>query len=164
MSQATEVTKSAIKPEIVEMAASISKVMTLDKSTGIATCEEGTYKNLLPEGLTEEIVVAVQDYNGKMAAAASLALGNAAIPAMTKNKDLNKATLTLPTVGKDYIGVNFDRSRQVPARDENNQPCGTKTKFGSTSAEYSMYATGSRGQLLAVKKELAEQALAAFGS
>jgi hypothetical protein len=162
--KAAESKAGVINQEILDLEQMLAKVMTLDKKTGKIEIEEGTYVKFLPEGITEEQVKSVQAYNSLMATAAGLAVGNMAIPTMTKDAELNKVTLTLPTVGKDYIGISFDRSRQVPARDDNNQPCGTRTKFGNLSVEHAMYSTKSRGQLLAVKTLLGEQAMASFGS
>jgi len=158
--------KATIKPEIQELSDRIGKLITIEKKNdqGVVVVQDGAYLSLLPENLTKETVEAVQEFNGKMAAASALAVGTAAIPIMKKDQNLANVTMSMPTVGKDFIGVNFQRERQVPARDENNQPAGTKTKFGSTSVEYGMYSTKSRGALLSVKTLLAEQAMAAFGN
>lgn len=160
---ATETTKSNIKPEIVALADKVKALMNMDKKSGIATVADDTYTKLMPEGLTKEIVEQVQTYNSQLVAAGALALGEAAIPVMKKNDAVDRATLTIPMVGKDYIGLSFDRSRQVPSRDADNNPNGTRTKFGSTSAEIVQYGTKSRGQLLNVKNLLGEKAAEAFG-
>jgi hypothetical protein len=155
--------KSPIKQEITELSEQIAAVMTMDKKTGVCTVPDGIYVKLLPAGITEEIVKDVQTYNSNFATAAALTVGEAAIPVMKKDKELLNASLEIKTVGKDTIGVSFDRSRQVPSRDENNQPNGTKTKFGSTSVEIVSYGAKTRGQLKLVKEMLAEKAFASFG-
>lgn len=161
----TETTvKHNIKPEIRATADLLKAEIALDKKSGIATVDAGTYIKLLPPGLTKDIVEAVQAYNTQIVAAGALALGEMAIPVMKKDANLDRATLTIPMTGKDYIGVSFDRSRQVPSRDADNNPNGTKTKFGSTTTEIAMYGTKSRGQLMQVKNLLGELAVAAFGS
>jgi hypothetical protein len=157
--------KTAIKPEITDLEKKISEAMKMDikDNVGICTVEDGLYVKMLPEGITEDHVRTIQKYNSQLAAASLLAVGNVAVPAMREHSNLNKVSLEFPTVDKDHIDVNFDRSRQVPSRDENNVPNGTKTKYGSAQVSYSMYGTSSHGQLLAVKKMLAEQAMEAFG-
>lgn len=114
--------KSTIKQDILDLSASLTKVMTIDSKTGSVTVEPETYVKLLPEGLSKEQVIQVQDYNSRLAAAAAHAVGMLAIPVMKKNKDLDRASMSMGTVGKDTLSVNFDRSRQVPSRDEHNQP------------------------------------------
>jgi hypothetical protein len=161
----TTETISKILPEVREKAEELKKeIPPASIKAGSVTVDKATYVRLMPANVTEEMVENVQAYNSLLVAAGSLAIGELAIPAMKKDKALDRITLTIPMTGKDYIGVAFDRSRQVPSRDAENNPNGTKTKFGSTSVEIAMYGTKSRGQLLIVKNELAELAKAAFGS
>lgn len=158
----TTATKSAIKPEILELSEKLKAEITLDKKTGVATVSPDTYMKLAPAELTKDVLESVQQFNANMIAASAHAIGTLAVPAMKKDASLDKVTLTIPTVGKDYIGVAFDRSRQVPDRGADGVN-GTKTKFGSTSTEFVIYGTKSRGQLLNVKNELSEMAMKAFG-
>jgi len=160
--------KSPIKSEIQDLSDRIGKTLKIDKEvvSGVAkaTIPDTTYIDNLPEGITKEVVEQVQTYNTQMGSALALALGSAAIPAMKKNADISSVEVKMPVVGKDYIAVDFTKERQVPSRDENNQPNGTKSKFGNTTVEYGMYGMTSRGQLLAVKTLLTDQAMAAFGN
>ena len=159
----SEKDKTVIKPEVLEMSELISASLTMDKKTGKCSVPDNLYVSLLPEGITEDVVRTLQKHNGTVVAAAAHAVGEAAIPVMKKDKELDNVTLEMKTVDKDAIGVSFDRSRQVPSRDENNKPNGTRTKFGSTSVEVISYNAKNRGQLKAVKELLAEQAHKAFG-
>ncbi|EKD22716.1 MAG: hypothetical protein ACD_84C00001G0008 [uncultured bacterium] len=156
--------KPVIKQHILDLSAEIAKGLKIDPKSDVVTVEEGLYVKLLPENLTKEQVIAVQEYNTRIAAAALHAVGTMAIPVMKKNADMKNISMSMPTVLKDSISVRIDRSRQVPDRDENNQVVGTKEKFGSSFVEYCMYGVGSRGQIKAVKTLLSEQAMAAFGT
>ena len=155
--------KSGVKPEVRDMAKRVTEIFEIDKKTGATVPTAGAYVQLAPAHLTKQIFEDVQAYNNLFLAAGALALGEAAIPVMKKNADLDKVTLTIPMIGKDYMGFAFDRERQVPSRDADNNPNGTKTKYGSMSVEIVSYGTKTRGQLSQVKAELGELAMAAFG-
>ncbi len=158
-----EAVKSTIKPEIQKLADALTKEMTFDKKTGIISVDAGTYVKLMPADLTKDMAEKVQAYNNQLVAAGALAVGTMAIPVMKKDENLDKVTMVVPMIGKDYAGFAFDRSRQVPSRDADNNPNGTKTKFGSTSVEMVAYGTKTRGQLSNVKTLLGELAAEAFG-
>lgn len=155
-----QATAKPVKQEIVNMAELIKSRTTLDAATGVATVAKDLYEHLLPEDLPRETVERVQAVNAEIAAAATLAIGELAIPAMKKNKDLSRVTLNIPATGRDSFEVTFDRSRQVrsaPGSDE------MVTKFGTTNVGFVTYGTRNRGQLAAVKAQLAEQATKALG-
>ena len=154
---------SDIKKEVVDLAAVLKKEIKVDNKTGIATITDGIYEKNLPDGLTKTAIEQLQAYNTRMAAAATLAVGEIGCDTFKKHKDLDSIDLEVPLIGKDRLNISFDRSRQVPLRGENGVT-GTQTKYGSASVSYDMYGTGPRGELKKVKQYLAEQALAAFGS
>lgn len=162
MTAKTETKATVIKQDILDLEKLLAKEMTIGKD-GVITVAEGTYIKLLPASVTEEQALELQAYNTRLAAAATLAVGNMAIPAIKKDKALDRVTMNMTTLGKDYLAVTFDRSRQVPSRDADNVPNGTKDKFGMTTVEYGMYGAKSRGELLKVKTMLSEMATAAFG-
>lgn len=159
--------KDDIKPidqEIVNMAAAITAELKVDPKTGVGTLSRAdVYEALLPEGLTAQIVADVRAHDGKMAAAGLLALGEATVPLMKKHKDLTSTTLTIPATGKDSFSFSMSRERQVPDKGVDGT-YGTKTKYGSGTAEFNMYGTKTNGQLKTVKQTLAAAALASFGS
>ena len=159
---ATEV-KNGVSQPVLELTERISHGLTMDKKTGIAAVDEKTYVNLLPEGLTEEIVKQVQVHNMNFVAASLNALGEASIPVFKKQKDLPSTTLTVPMIGKDSITVNMERSSMVPGKDEAGNPTTTE-KFGTSSVKMDIYGVHKRGDLLKVKRLLAESAQAAFGN
>jgi hypothetical protein len=157
----TETAIPGVKQDIINIAAAIKKDMTLDAKTGVITVNKDLYERLLPEGLTKDTIELVQQHNTEFAAAAGLAIGEVAIPAMKKHKELERVSVSIPTVQKDAFNLNFDRSRQVP--DRNAEGGGTKTKFGSLGVEFQMYGAKSRGQLGKVKEHLSSLALDALG-
>jgi hypothetical protein len=154
----------AVKQEVLDMSEKLRQHAKIDPKTGeITGLTAATYVSLLPADVTEEQAKSLQVHHATMVAAAAHAVGHLAIPVMKKQKDIDKVSMVIPMIGKDFLAVDFDRSRQVPARDADNNPSGTKTKFGSVSVNYEVYGTGTRGQLKAVKQELSELATAAFG-
>ena len=153
-------TASNVKLHILELSERLQSEITLDKKTGVGTVAEGTYERLLPGGIDMDTVKKINEHNQAMVAAGTHALGVVSIPVMKKDNDLGRTTLVIPTVGKDYMGFAFDRSREVRAPGSDTPV----TKFGSTTQEIVTYGTKNRGDLAKVKSELAEMALDAFGS
>lgn len=149
-----------IEPAVRELADKIKEVMVIDGNTKLASVADGTYVKLLPAGVTEEQIKAVQEHNTTFIAAGALAFGEASINAMKADEKLDAIELSIPTVGSDTFGFNFKRSAQVPTPGSKE----THTSFGQMRVKAEVYATGSRGELANVKKQLAADALAAFGS
>lgn len=149
----------SLKEPTMKMFDVVAKTLQIDESTGVGTVSKETYEQTLPEGITIDTVKTLQEHNGYFIAAASKALGEAAIPVLKKNAELEKVTLSIPVGHKDQINIDFQRSRQVPDRESN----GTKTKHGVLMASYDMYGSKSVGDLKKVKTELAEAALKALG-
>lgn len=150
---------SQINENVVALKEKIKAAVTPDASTGVIGSPKELYESLLPEGLTLELKKQFQTHDGQVVAAAAAATGEIGIELMQKNKELDRVSLEIPVGHKDKINIAFDRSRQVPDRETN----GTKTKYGVLSADYTMYGSKSRGDMLKVKTELAEAALKALG-
>lgn len=156
-----------LKPETQKIADAFAKSLKIGEvKEGIATAtiDQTAYVDNLPDGITREIVEQLNEYDTSVASALAATLGNAAIPEIKKNKNLDKVTVTLPTVGKDSFSATFDRERQVPARNEKGEPAGTRPAYGIVNVEHTMYGTRNRAQLAGVKKMLTEKATAAFGN
>lgn len=150
---------SELKQSTKDLASHIQDALSIDAKTGVVTLADGTYVKHLPEGVSESSVRKLQDYNSEFIAAAALAVGEAGVPVLKKNKDLEKLDLEATTVGKDSIGVVFARSREdrVPGTDK------TVTQYGAVRATMTNYSTKPVGQFKAVKdhlNDLAEKALA----
>lgn len=145
-----------IKKEVIDLSEKIGAELKISKDGSVERPDD-LYEKLLPEGITMEQLKGIQAHNTDFIAAATHAFGQAATPVMKKNAELNSISLDIPTVGKDSLSLQFDRSKQVP-----NGDGGMQTKYGSVSVKYDMYGAGSRGQLKAVKQYLAEEAAKAF--
>ena len=161
MANAVENKGPVLKEETKELAKMIQSELKLEGEK--ITCPEDLYTKMLPDGITPEIIKTISKRNANIVAAVGLAVGNIANKAMGKDKKIERVTMEMPTVGKDHIDFNYDRSREVPARDEAGNPAGTRTKFGSLTVNMTNYATKPHGQLNAVKRFLSEQAIESFG-
>lgn len=157
-----ETTKSNLKPETLSLSERLQAEITLDPKTGTTQRPEDIVAKVLPEGLTIDMIERVDSFKAELVTAGAHALGVISNPAMAENADLTRTTLTLPTSGKNYIGFAYDRSRQVPTRNEDGTT-GTREKFGVVTADIVSYGTKNRGEFAKVKSELSEMALAAFG-
>lgn len=157
--------ESTIKPEIKELADKIKAegALTIDKKTGEATVSADTYVKLLPAELTEEIVKKVQTYNTQMLTAAAHVLGHTSLPVMKKNTELDRTFLKMPMTGKDTINVTFDRSRTYAGGVTDGKANDPITKYGVVNASIDFYGSKANGDMLKVKNDLADAAMAAFG-
>lgn len=165
---AAEATQEIVISETTKARAeSIRNSMQFVGDTGVASIPKDYYKDEFmkakPADMTLEHVEFLRKFNTEMFCGGDLALGEASIPLMTKHKNLDRTTLSIPMLGNDSVNFKFDRSRQVPDRNSEGV-VGTKTKYGASSVEVVTYGAGSRGELLKVKQHLAAKALAAFGS
>lgn len=146
-----------ISNEITELAEMISHRLTMDTNTGVASVDDSTYVDLLPDGITREVVEKVQHHTMNMSAAALLALGEASIPVLKENSSLKETKLSVPIVNKDSIDVSFGRTKDTPYVDSSGVGQ-IKTTYGVGSVKVDNYGIGKRGDLLKVKAMLAEQA------
>jgi hypothetical protein len=151
-----------LKPTTTELAESIKKEITIDPKSGVGTITAGHYAATLPEGVTAELIEKIQDHNTQLVAAAGLAFGQLSEDVLKKNKELPRTTLELPTIGQDRFNYTYDRTSQVPDRTADGV-VGTKSVHGTLTVGYKTFGTKSRGELLKVKKMLAEDAAKAFG-
>lgn len=147
-----------IKPEILALSALIAADVKYDPATGVGVTSADLYASLLPEGLTMDHVLALQDHNTNVFAGAAHAVGTTSIPVMVEHKDLNKTTVQIAVGKKDVIRVNFDRERTFP----DNQNKGTITKPGQVNIDYVQYGTKNRGEVTKVKSFLTTMAMEAL--
>jgi hypothetical protein len=173
----TTTTDIKFKPTTTELSAEIKKEMKLDPKTGVGSVTEGWYVNNLGRAVPDDIkakypgiendvvpiIKSVQDHNTIVAAAAGLAFGQMSEAVMKDNKEIERTTMDLPTLGKDGFDFTYDRTKQVPDRTADGT-VGTKTVHGSLRVGYRTYGTKSRGELLKVKEQLATDAAKVFGS
>jgi hypothetical protein len=148
------------KPETRELADKIKKHIHLDPKTGLADPEKlkGVYVELLPEGVSADTVLAIDNHNTRFAAASFLALGETGVDFFKKHKGVNEVTATFPTVGKSKFEGVFERSSQVRAPGQ--EPT---TKFGTGSLKLDFYGgSQSRGEFKKVRDHLTDIAASAL--
>lgn len=153
--------ESKINQSILSLSAQIAEAFKIDPATGNAEIvKKDIYVANLPEGQTEETVRALNNYNADFATAATHAVGNAAIDAYNANKDLQRVNATIPMVDKDALVLNSVRERTIN-QGEGKDPI---VSYGSVTPQFDIYATGNRGQMKIVKKELRDRAQSLLGS
>lgn len=156
-------TAPVIKQPILDLAVELKKVIEVTKA-GVGTIGEEAYIKNLPEDITVEQIKTINKYNTEFTAAAGLAFGEVAVGVLKKNKDLDRANLTIPTVDRDTINMTFDRSKTYNDRSDGAAAGATVEKFGVLRVGFDQYAArGSVGELGKVRKSLAEQARKSFG-
>lgn len=160
-----EATKTEVKPaatlkeDVLALSKTIEKSMGIDKKTGIVTTETDIYEKTLPEGLTLDVVNAVESHNGKFIAASAHAIGNIAISAMKSNKDLETAETVVKMAGKNSLGLNVDRTRTYPNPQDKDKPI---VKHGVVTVNYDIVADHNSGQLKAARSIIGDLAAAAL--
>jgi hypothetical protein len=161
-----DTTRAVLKEDVTSLADKLKKLIKIDHKTGSADVEEGAYVKHLPEGLTADTIKHVQSYNSLFSAAGALAVGECSIAAGKKNKEIDRITVDIPTVGKDKFTFVFDREKQVPNRVADGQGGtkmdGSKTVYGNISVSLDIYGTRNRGELKKIKELLGAEATAAF--
>jgi hypothetical protein len=148
------------KPETRELADKIKSHIHIDPKTGIADPEKlkTAYVDTLPEGITADVALAIDNHNTRFAAAGFLALGETGVPFLKKHKSINEVQATFPTVGKSKFEGVFERSSQVRAPGQ--EPT---TKFGTGSLKLDFYGgSQSRGEFKKVRDHLTDLAASAL--
>lgn len=123
---------------------------------GKITVAENAYVGTLPEGLTEDMVKAVQNHNQVFYPAVTQAFGETAIEAMKKDKKLEQLTVEVPLVGHDHFDLTLNRSRTFP------NPAGGDPiqKWGVVNAQLvTQAARANRGDMNSVRDHLSALAL-----
>lgn len=150
-----------ISPEVDAMSALIvadSKAAGKLEGNDLPLSAELYGKILEGNGLTLEQAEAFQKVHSTLYPALAKATGELAVPEMAANKDLQKVSLQLRTVGKDVIRTNFERERTFP----DQQTKGTITKMGQVNIDHQTYGTKNRGEVTKVKSYLSALALEAL--
>ncbi|MDR3392300.1 MAG: hypothetical protein P4L77_11260 [Sulfuriferula sp.] len=161
---------SEIKKEVLERSEAYGKGLKLG-AEGVIEAEEGLYASLLKtspvdvvrEKVDVELLEGLQEHNTIDLAAISHRVGTIGNHAFKKDDSLNKVTLSLNTTGKDAFNFTYDRSQQVNAGAPGDKDAGTRTKYGITRVSVDTHATGSRGQMAAVKTFLSDEAAKLLG-
>lgn len=147
--------KPEIKQDIRDLATALK--ITIDPKTGLATVADDAYVANMPESITAQNVKDLNNYNTKFVAAAGLALGEASIPVMKKNADLNDTSLVVLDPAKNKFEFTFDRTKMV-----RGGPGSESTEsFGVLSAKVKLRAAKNAG-LGHVRTHLSEMATKAL--
>ena len=127
---------------------------------GTASIAADAYVKSLPEGISLETVMALQEHNTNWFPGVTKAFGLKAIDAMKQDPALKTLALTVPLVGEDKLDLSF--SKEYPYTDTKTKE--QKMAYGGLNASLTVQASlHNRGAMGAVKRELKEAALAAFG-
>lgn len=145
---------SDIKENIRGLADTIKTELSLSEE-GVFSVDAKMFENTLPEGLTMETVKKYQEHTADLVTAAGLALGEAGIDAMKKDKRLDQVSLEF-NAGKDTIGGVFQRSKEV--RSGITADAEMMTKYGILNMKVGVNAHANKGSLKKVRAHLSEEA------
>lgn len=142
--------ETAIRDEIKTLKEVYSKNLKIEN--GVAVLEPGTFEKTLGEKVSIDTVKSVQNALKDSAAAYTLALGEAALAAMKKDKKLDQVSGDVKA-GYDTFGAVIRRTNEArnPANGE------TVTTHGHTRAYYTAAAGANKGDLAKVRRYLAER-------
>ncbi len=158
---------TTISQETLDTSAKAKPNLTLDYKDGEEeariTPSAELYKLLLSDGNSIDNVELVRQDDARIAAGAAHAVQELGLEAMKKHPKLQRVILELPATGKDYFGIAYNRSRQVPDRAADGTR-GTKTAYGVMTVDFNMYGTKNRAQLAAVRQAASTAAFDALGS
>lgn len=154
-----------IKQDVRELADTLKPAIEAAIKEGKTAVSAEEYTKVLEaNGLTLDNAKALQTVNTKFFAASTLATGEAYIPEMKKNKDLERGTMEFPMIGKDAFTVVFDRTRENSFTNPATKERETVIKHGATTIGLEIYGAKSKGSMAAVRQHLndmAKEALAA---
>lgn len=151
--------KAELKNAIDNMAKVLGEEIQIKE--GVPVAAEGMYKKTLSGNLTPEIVEELDQHNAIFFPAAAKAFGLKAIEAMKVDDKLTSLDLTIPMVGENKFDVSFKKQYDYL----NTKTKEMETAYGGLSASLTVQAARhNRGAMGAVKQELKEAALAAFGA
>lgn len=156
---------SEVKQAIKDLAAQLKPMFTLAEN-GVVIPDDDLYSKALPEGLTVEMVKALQQHNTSLVAATSYVVGEMAVDAFKADKSLDRVTTVVPA-GTDKISVGVLRSREYPAggipkEGETRDPNAKIVKFGVIEASYEVASNGNKGELKKVRSHISALAAAAL--
>lgn len=147
-----------VKAEIAALSAAIKSDIAIDKKDGTSKVEDGIFIKNAPEGLTTEIFDAVRDYRTNFVAAGALAVGQAAVEAMTSNKKIEQVSLDIGLDGKDAAHYTVDRKKI--SVDQIHDKGAEIVKYGVVSTSLTVNAGRNTGQLKVARAQIGALALA----
>jgi hypothetical protein len=145
---------------VKSMADRIYSSLTANETT--ITAAPDIYEQCLPAELTMDTVTMVRKQDGDFIAATASAVGKFAVAAMVKDSTVGEYTTKVSMGNKDSVSHTVQRSKTITNHFAKEGEPKELTKMGvvTTSVEYQH--ARNIGDLKAVKKEIAELALASF--
>ena len=141
---------------VLDLAAKLKGKIKVDQATGVGEAEDTIYKDLLPEGLTLKTVEQVKRHDRDFIAASAQVFGELAIEAMTKNKKLEEAQVSIGMTKMDNVSYHMDRHRQYPGHlTGDGKPV---DKYGILTTTYEIKGGKNAGDLKKVRVELQDMA------
>lgn len=141
---------ASLKQATLDMATAIQKELKYDKESHTITGED-TYVKHIPEGLSEEVIEKVDNYNTTFIAATAHAVGNLAIEHMAKSKTLDSVSAQFDMGKHNHVTHEITREKTFPNPADNGSPI---VKHGSVSSVYKVYAGRNAGELKKVRAEI----------
>ena len=157
--------ESKVSDSVKKLADAIVAGTTLDTATGVVSENGDLFVDHLPEGVTTKQVADVDAYRTEFVAAGVRALGQIAVPAMAKDKNLNACTIELKAGGRDKFSARTDRVKKFVTPGASAGAGETFTRLGATTASYTAGAgqkTSKSSQLNLAMKAITEAATAAL--
>ena len=138
------------------------KLEVADDNTAKVSGLETAFHDNMPEELRAQSKK-LHDYSSTFYTATALAVGEASIDAMKKNKKLQTVEAAVPLEGRSTYTVMMERSKEYP---KPGSKTGEKiTAFGVLNTKLdTVTARSNAGGLKEVRQRLQDAALAAFGS
>lgn len=141
---------------VLDLAAKLKGKIKVDQATGVGEAEDTVYKDLLPEGLTLKTVEQVKRHDRDFIAAGAQVFGELAIEAMTKNKKLEEAQVSIGMTKMDNVSYYMDRHHQYPGHfTGDGKPV---DKYGILTTTYEIKGGKNAGDLKKVRIELQDMA------
>lgn len=151
-----------VDARVKALEAEVVKAISFDDDNAAVLPETFDKDNLeLASGsaeLTIEQVKLVQETAGIFASAMTLGLGNASLPVMEKNADIQRTTASM-SYGHDVIRASVDRQQTVrnPTTGEEKQ------KYGAVSVKLDSTAAAKKGDLKRVMTAITDNFTAKLG-
>ena len=149
-----------VKPlpsNVVVLSEKIRQSITVDSKTGVGSeSERGSiYRDNIPEGLDEETIAKVNDYDISFIEAGTDAFGRLSLAALEQNNELNRTTASLGMWGKNTLSVGVDRHKTY----SNPQGGDDIIKHGVVTVKYDVSADKNAGVLKRVREDISAIAL-----
>lgn len=144
-------------PESIVALAQLAKEKMKVGEGGVIEVPKDFYEELLPDDLTMAQVKKVQEHNSNLVSAVGLAVGELGNKEFGKHKKFDEVSVEF-NANKDKIGLNYQRSKQVP-----DGSGGQQTKYGILSARYQVAGASNKGSFKKVRDWLSNTAADSFG-